>query len=224
MSSVTGSRRRCWKPTIRILFRQLATGRPRITNTSSRWPIPSTRKRCSRFPIRRRWSMFEGVLNCSIDPRWQSLAVVIQHHKAFRMPALRCGIRRCRTCNCQRAGARHRRRRTPRRPGRRRRHRRFYRDRYRSHLPGPQPRVGAGYRGEGNCIVSEFPIGTPVTAFNFPRRNRLISGLVARRSRCRSRNRKRFTHYRTTCRLNKGARFLPSRARFTHHKRAAATH
>lgn len=32
--------------------------------------------------------------------------------------------------------------------------------------------------GSEGCIVSEFPIGTPVTAANFPRRNRLISGIA----------------------------------------------
>ena len=32
--------------------------------------------------------------------------------------------------------------------------------------------------GAKGCIVSEFPIGTPVTASNFPRRNRLISGIA----------------------------------------------
>lgn len=32
--------------------------------------------------------------------------------------------------------------------------------------------------GEKGCIVSEFPIGTPVAAANFPRRNRLISGIA----------------------------------------------
>ena len=32
--------------------------------------------------------------------------------------------------------------------------------------------------GEMGCIVSEFPIGTPVAAANFPRRNRLISGIA----------------------------------------------
>ena len=32
--------------------------------------------------------------------------------------------------------------------------------------------------GDKGCIVSEFPIGTPVTSANFPRRNRLISGIA----------------------------------------------
>ena len=32
--------------------------------------------------------------------------------------------------------------------------------------------------GSKGCIVSEFPIGTPVSAANFPRRNRLISGVA----------------------------------------------
>ena len=32
--------------------------------------------------------------------------------------------------------------------------------------------------GSKGCIVSEFPIGTPVSAANFPRRNRLISGIA----------------------------------------------
>ena len=31
--------------------------------------------------------------------------------------------------------------------------------------------------GDKGSIVSEFPIGTPVTGANFPRRNRLISGM-----------------------------------------------
>ena len=32
--------------------------------------------------------------------------------------------------------------------------------------------------GDHGCIISEFPIGTPVTGANFPRRNRLISGMA----------------------------------------------
>lgn len=41
----------------------------------------------------------------------------------------------------------------------------------------PQHRSLAGLIIEQGCLVSEFPVGTQVAAYNFPRRNRIISGL-----------------------------------------------
>ena len=38
--------------------------------------------------------------------------------------------------------------------------------------------LAARDRGSAGCCVSEFPLGTRPVAHNFPRRNRLISGLA----------------------------------------------
>ena len=43
----------------------------------------------------------------------------------------------------------------------------------------PQPNRGLAQELAGRgCIVTEFPLGTPPASWNFPRRNRLISGLA----------------------------------------------
>ncbi|MBK8890707.1 MAG: DNA-processing protein DprA [Dechloromonas sp.] len=74
----------------------------------------------------------------------------------------------------------------------------------------------------GGTIVSEFPLGTPAIAANFPRRNRIISGAFPRGVGCRSGP---DSGSLITARLaaEQGERSSPFQARFIRRLHAAVT-
>jgi DNA processing protein len=95
----------------------------------------------------------------------------VENAQAFAAELARRGL------TIQRSGARDRCRGSPRRPWRRRTHRRRLRQRPRPGYPARNRELAHAIAAR-SLLVSEFPTGVPPLPENFPRRNRIISGLA----------------------------------------------
>ena len=174
-----GTPRRCSmrRPTPRASTRRSRGFASRGT-TSSPGAIRTIRARCSKSAIRRRCSTAMG--------RRELLARAgVRDRRQPQRDA--SGLRRCRGVrrravrrrphHRQRTRARHRCRRASRRTRRRRQQHRGDRHRSRSRLSGAQSRPRARARGARPRHLRIRASGTPPLKQNFPRRNRLVSGL-----------------------------------------------
>ena len=149
-----------------------------LQTTSSPSPTPTIRSRLLQIADPPPLLYVKGRANCCSSRRSRSWAAATRPRRAWPTPSLRAGAERRRARHRERPRARDRCGGPPRRA----------RGRSSSSIAvvgtgldivyPARNRALAHELAERGVLVSEFPLGTPALPANFPRRNRLISGLA----------------------------------------------
>jgi DNA processing protein len=177
LSSATKPRDSCSTPTITPPSSKRLPGRKHPASTWSVWPTPSIPRLCCRFPTHRRCSTSAAASICSTRRLWRSSVAATPRHKVARNAerfaaalaeagltitsglalgidaAAHRGAAECRSGNTVA----------------------FIGTGIDRIYPAANRQLAIEIAPKA-AIISEFPLGTPPVAANFPRRNRLIAG------------------------------------------------